>query len=773
MRPGIEWVVASLVLHLLPLGAAVRAEAPKVQGYEERLRLGSTRFRYLGLEPKLSFVQGGDFVLVETYGRAMVPFDLRGPSTSSEFGARLPSIGGYSIGSGSRVVVRGDAGLEVRDLLTGEVHLRIARGKDVPPGTSDDPSLVALSPDGSSLLAFYRPDSAGEDACTVIRSMDLVTGKKRYDTDCLSGDRRDVEFTPDGRRARVWKEAEPWGGGQPPVILDVGTGKALPAPDFSAFGEPLPNTAAHPVRFVPRSALDSSGSVAAYTTNRRHARADAPLWIWEPGGGGAPRVLQDGDGVAAMEFTRDGSELRILGAAGVRGISTSSGDVRTLVAANLEEIGDALEALRVRPNQVPPEPWAVAATALGRGWLAVARGDGGGIRVLSVVDGAVRTLEGHRGRVEALSFHPTRPWLLSAGRDQTLRVWDLETGRMVPLPEGHEGPVRSLAITLDRSLVLSGGDDGSVCIWEPETARLRRRIMLAKAPILGLGIEKERFYAVGADGILHRVPLAGGEGERYDFGAVVTAVSMTGEILQTLVGTQDGRVLWVERLPGVDESFTDSRTVSAGGSPVTAVYLDRSQGMFASREDGALEWWLPGRGASPTRLPNPLGVSFSSLAFGAQTLLFASFGGGAALYNLQSGRFLDVVAPQVPSARFVGMGRRNPSRDRVAVFHTKGGYDLSADLLWGLPLVMAPAPWLRARGTLHAGHRFGRTLQRPPIALYGRNDDDLTVGLPGRGLPGSNPDLADEAEGFYGSADGTVVFLGPSSGGEPASHPSP
>lgn len=52
---------------------------------------------------------------------------------------------------------------------------------------------------------------------------------------------------------------------------------------------------------------------------------------------------------------------------------------------------------------------------------------------------------GHDNWVRALVFHPSGKFLLSAGDDYTIRVWELTTGRCVKVVQAHGHFVNTLA----------------------------------------------------------------------------------------------------------------------------------------------------------------------------------------------------------------------------------------------------------------------------------------------------------------------------------------
>ncbi|KAK4535245.1 hypothetical protein CDCA_CDCA04G1270 [Cyanidium caldarium] len=102
--------------------------------------------------------------------------------------------------------------------------------------------------------------------------------------------------------------------------------------------------------------------------------------------------------------------------------------------------------------------------------LLCAAGESGQVRVIRVrSDHVVRTLVGHGGAVNHLCVHPSRPsWLLSAGQDESVRLWDVVTGHCFAMfcgHEGHRGEVLYCDWHASGERFLSCGMDGSVRIW--------------------------------------------------------------------------------------------------------------------------------------------------------------------------------------------------------------------------------------------------------------------------------------------------------------------
>ena len=76
-----------------------------------------------------------------------------------------------------------------------------------------------------------------------------------------------------------------------------------------------------------------------------------------------------------------------------------------------------------------------------------------------------RALEGHTAPVRAVAFSPNGKLILSAGHDNTIKLWDFATGHPIKSLRGHASWVRSAVFSPDGHWVLSGSHDGSAKLW--------------------------------------------------------------------------------------------------------------------------------------------------------------------------------------------------------------------------------------------------------------------------------------------------------------------
>ncbi|KAL4646557.1 WD repeat-containing protein 31 [Arapaima gigas] len=92
-----------------------------------------------------------------------------------------------------------------------------------------------------------------------------------------------------------------------------------------------------------------------------------------------------------------------------------------------------------------------------------------------------RAFHGHNREVTKVKCIPGSSWILSASRDKTVLMWDLNCGAE-PVQEfcGHELVVNGLAVSPDGSQLCTGSRDNSMCLWDIESGECLQRKTISR-----------------------------------------------------------------------------------------------------------------------------------------------------------------------------------------------------------------------------------------------------------------------------------------------------
>jgi WD40 repeat protein len=115
----------------------------------------------------------------------------------------------------------------------------------------------------------------------------------------------------------------------------------------------------------------------------------------------------------------------------------------------------------------------------------------------------VRTLLGHSREVLGVAMSADGRRAVSASNDQTLKVWDLESGRELRTLTGHSSAVNGVALSADgRRAVSVSGDlsfhDTALRVWDLESGRELRTLAGHDRPVLGVAVSADWRRAVSA-----------------------------------------------------------------------------------------------------------------------------------------------------------------------------------------------------------------------------------------------------------------------------------
>jgi len=83
-----------------------------------------------------------------------------------------------------------------------------------------------------------------------------------------------------------------------------------------------------------------------------------------------------------------------------------------------------------------------------------------------------------QSNVKSLAFSPDGKYLASGAHDNSIKLWDVETGREIITLLGHSSTVSSLSVTFspDGKIIASGSTDKTIKLWDAATGRAIRTL---------------------------------------------------------------------------------------------------------------------------------------------------------------------------------------------------------------------------------------------------------------------------------------------------------
>ena len=298
-------------------------------------------------------------------------------------------------------------------------------------------------------------------------------------------------------------------------------------------------------------------------------------------------------------------------------------------------------------------------------------------------------LEGHTGLVKSVSFSPDGDTLASGSNDDTIRLWDANTGSHLRTLTGHTDTVFSVAFSPDGQTLASGSGDETIRLWDANTGSHLRTLTGHTDPVFSVS------FSPDGD------TLASGSWDE----TVRLWDANTGRHLRTLTGHTDP-VLSVSFSPDGDTLASGSwdetvrlwdvntgrhlRTLTGHTGLVDSVsFSPDGQTLASGSRDTTIRLWDANTGRHLHTLTGHTGLVYSvSFSPDGQTLASGGSDGTILLWDANTGSHLRTLRGHTVWVSSVSF---SPDGDTLA---SDGGYDETIRL-WDLPdthIRLTPTP---------------------------------------------------------------------------------
>ncbi|ACK68582.1 WD-40 repeat protein [Gloeothece citriformis PCC 7424] len=267
-----------------------------------------------------------------------------------------------------------------------------------------------------------------------------------------------------------------------------------------------------------------------------------------------------------------------------------------------------------------------------------------------LVEGSERNrLEGHDSYVNSVSISPDGKTLASGSGDNTIKLWNLETGEQIRTLKGHEETVTSVSFSPDGKTLASWSYDKTIKLWNLETGQEIRTLTGHDYYVNSVSFSPDgKIWASGSvDKTIKLWNLETGQEIRtltgHDYYVNSVSFSPDGKTLAS--GSQDGTIkVWnletgkeIRTLKGHDNSVN---SVSFSPIPPSPVTKGGAGGILASgSNDGTIKLWNLESGQEIRTLQgHDYSVRSVSISPDGKTLASWSWDKTIKLWNLKTGK---------------------------------------------------------------------------------------------------------------------------------------
>ncbi|KAL7916620.1 hypothetical protein GGI35DRAFT_485739 [Trichoderma velutinum] len=116
----------------------------------------------------------------------------------------------------------------------------------------------------------------------------------------------------------------------------------------------------------------------------------------------------------------------------------------------------------------------------------------------------LQQMAGHRGFILSVDFSHDSSQLVSASSDHTIRIWHTESGECIKILTGHSNIVTTAIFSPDATLIASGSEDSTVRVWSEETGECKHELLGHESCVAAVAFSRDSALvaSVSHDGVI-------------------------------------------------------------------------------------------------------------------------------------------------------------------------------------------------------------------------------------------------------------------------------
>jgi len=213
---------------------------------------------------------------------------------------------------------------------------------------------------------------------------------------------------------------------------------------------------------------------------------------------------------------------------------------------------------------------------------------------------------GHRAAVRTVAYSPDGNFIVTGSRDNSIKLWQVATGREIRTFLGHLNPVNIVTFDPSGQWLASGSSDNSIIIWEVATGKIKRKIEGHQKRVSSLNFNSNgtQLASGGWDRLAYVWDINTGEKLREYKANPATGIGVGVQVLfsnddeKLITGNDDGKIIIYNLDSDVPQDTLRNISPSSCGGCPSFIQLDQkgTKLLSASRSGPVTLWdWKSGK----------------------------------------------------------------------------------------------------------------------------------------------------------------------------------